>query len=233
MPYAIITGATQGIGKAIAEKLLAEGFSIAVCARTKTDLEHIKKVWEKKYPATRIIALQADVSEKKDVVSFANAVLGDFPQIDVIVNNAGIFLPGALADESEGHLEKLMTVNMYSAYHLTRQVLPQMKKQKSGHIFNICSVASLQAYPNGGSYGITKYALLGFSENLREELKPDKIKVTAVCPGATYSRSWGNSELKHTMMDPGDVANMLWSAYTLSANADVETIIMRPTAGDL
>ncbi len=69
-----------------------------------------------------------------------------------------------------------------------------MKKNNSGHIFNMCSIASLRAYPNGGSYSISKYALLGFSENLREELKPYSIKVTAICPGATYTPSWEGSD---------------------------------------
>jgi short-subunit dehydrogenase len=98
----------------------------------------------------------------------------------------------------------------------------------------MCSVASLKSYLNGGAYSITKYALLGFSENLRAELMPFNIKVTAICPGATNSRSWAGSGIPaERIMEPGDVANMLWAAYTLSAQADVETIVMRPLKGDL
>jgi len=109
-----------------------------------------------------------------------------------------------------------------------------MKREKKGHIFNICSVASLKSYPNGGSYGISKYALLGFSENLREELMPDNIKVTAICPGATYTNSWAGAGLpKERFIQVEDIANTLWSAYVLSEQAVVETIVIRPLKGDL
>src|SRR6185312_5050858 len=127
-----------------------------------------------------------------------------------------------------------MSVNLYSAYHLTRQLLPIIKEKKTGHIFNMCSVASLKAYPNGGSYGISKYALLGFSNNLREELIPFNIKVTALCPGATYSRSWeGSGVHPDRMMEGKDIADTLWASYTLSAQANVELIVIRPLKGDL
>jgi short-subunit dehydrogenase len=234
MPYAVVTGATQGIGKAIAEKLLQEGFSIAICARNAHDLETLEKKWNEQYPLASIVAYNADLTSKEDLVTFAATILAAFPVIDVLVNNAGTYFPGTIADEPDGYLEQLMAINLYSAYHLTRQLLPEMKARKAGHIFNICSIASLRAYANGGSYGITKYALLGFSENLREELKPDKIKVTAICPGATYSRSWEQSGVgPEDIMKASDVANMLWAAYHLSADADVETIVMRPLKGDL
>ena len=109
-----------------------------------------------------------------------------------------------------------------------------MKQNNSGHIFNLCSVASLKAYENGGAYSITKYALLGFSENLRYELMPRRIRVTAICPGATWSRSWSGAGVpRDRMMEADDVAGMIWATYSMSEKADVETIVMRPIAGDL
>jgi len=234
MQYAIITGATQGIGRAVAEKLLAEGFSVAICARTKADLDQLNEEWSNKYKGSQVLTYTADMGNKDEVIAFAAYVLQQFPKIDILVNNAGLFFPGKLADEEEGHLETLMRVNMFSAYHITRSVLPAMKKAQSGHIFNMCSVASLKAYPNGGSYGITKYALLGFSENLRDELMPDNIKVTAICPGATYTNSWkGVNVPEERFMRSEDIADTLWSAYVLSAGAVIETIVMRPLKGDL
>jgi short-subunit dehydrogenase len=233
MPYAIVTGATQGIGKAIAEKFLSQGFSVAICARTLKDLHTVESDWKARFPAAEIIAHRADLSVKQDVLSFARQVLERFPVIDVLVNNAGLYFPGTLTGEPEGHMEALMNVNFFSAYHLTRQVVPTMQKKQKGHIFNICSVAALKAYPNGGAYSITKYALLGFSDNLRLELMPD-IKVTAICPGATMSRSWEGAGIPgDRMMAAEDVAEMAWSAYNLSAGANVETIVMRPAKGDI
>jgi short-subunit dehydrogenase len=229
---AVITGATQGIGKAVAELLLSEDFNVAICARSEDDLSQLKAAWQEQNPAALILAIAADFSKPDEVASFAIQVRQAFAHIDMLVNNAGIFQPGDIATEPRGQLENMMQVNLFSAYHLTRTLLPQM--QAGSHIFNMCSVASLKAYPNGGAYSITKYALLGFSENLREELKPIGIKVTAICPGATWSRSWSGSGVDRSrIMEADDVATMLWSAYKLSERADVETIVMRPLAGDL
>ncbi len=234
MPYAIVTGASQGMGKVIADRLLLEGFSIAVCARNKTKLEQLSGEWREQYPNAEIITHSADLSNKEELAAFADMVLFRFPEIDLLVNNAGNYLPGTLADEPDGLLEQMIGINLYSAYRLTRKVLPAMIEKQRGHIFNMCSVASLRAYPNGGAYSISKYALLGFSENLREELKPHSIKVTAICPGATYTTSWEGSGVEPgRIMEANDVAAMLWSAYSLSPQANVETIIMRPVKGDL
>lgn len=234
MPYAIVTGATQGIGKAIAEKLLDNGFSVAVCARSLTDLHKVENEWKEKYPAAQIIAHRADLAIKQDALNFVKRVLAHFDTIDVLVNNAGLYFPGKLADEPDGHLETLMNINLFSAYHITRQVLPHMKRNAGAHIFNMCSVASLRAYPNGGAYSITKYALLGFSDNLRYELMTEGIKVTSICPGATYSRSWeGSGIAQDRIMKVTDVADALWSAYSLSSSANVDNIILRPLQGDI
>lgn len=230
--YAVVTGATQGIGRAVAERLLSEGFSIAICARTESDLIDLKTEWQQQFPAAEAYCLQADFAKPEAVLAFADQVLNLFPQINILVNNAGIFQGGDIATEPTGQLEEMMQVNLFAAYHLTRSLLPRMKA--GSHIFNLCSVASLKAYPNGGSYSITKYALLGFSENLRYELMPQKIRVTALCPGATWSRSWSGSGIEQArVMEATDVSEMLWSAYKLSAKADVELIVMRPIEGDL
>src|SRR5690606_14198145 len=148
--------------KAIAEKFLQQGFDIAVCARTAAHLKSLSDEWKLRFPDATVHALPINLAEKEEVKAFAEAVLEKFPVIDVLVNNAGAFFPGKLADEPDGHLEELMRINLYSAYHLTRYLLPSLKKSRSGHIFNISSIAALRAYENGGAYSITKYALLGF-----------------------------------------------------------------------
>jgi short-subunit dehydrogenase len=234
MTYAIITGATQGIGKAIAEKLLNQGCAIAVCARNRVNLSLLEEEWKARYPGSLIVYDNTDLSKKDEVANFAEKVLSVFPRIDILVNNAGMYLPGTIASEPEGLLETMLGVNLLSAYHLTRRLLPAMKLAKPGHIFNMCSIASLKAYPNGGAYSISKYALMGFSENLREELKETGIKVTAICPGATYTPSWEGSGVEPSrIMEANDIAEMLWATWSLSLSANVETIILRPVKGDL
>lgn len=234
MPNAIVTGATQGIGKAIAELLLSNGFSVAICARTQTDLDKLKEEWSQTHPESTIITCRADLSDKTQVENFAKHVTSELGQVDILVNNAGLFYPGEVLTEPDGRLEMLMSVNLYSAYYLTRAIEPNISRGGSGHIFNISSVAGLRAYPNGGAYSISKYALAGFSENLREELRPKNIKVTTVYPGATYSRSWAGVDVEENrLMQANDVANMIWATYNLSPSANTETIIMRPVKGDL
>jgi len=109
-----------------------------------------------------------------------------------------------------------------------------MISEKKGHIFNICSVASITAYPNGGSYSISKFALLGMSKVLREELKASGIKVTAVLPGATWSASWAGVDLpEERLMKASDIADSIYAASLLSPAAVIEEIIIRPQLGDL
>ncbi len=158
--------------------------------------------------------------------------------VDVLVNNAGLFEPGSVHNEPDGVLENQIETNLYSAYHLTRTLLPGMMKNTSAssvrHIFNICSIASLQAYKNGGAYSISKFAMDGFSKNLREEMKEHGIKVTAVYPGAVLTDAWGNFDnSKNRIMEADDVAQMIYAASQLSAGACVEEIVMRPQLGDL
>jgi short-subunit dehydrogenase len=231
---AVITGASKGIGKAVAEKLAREGFNVAICARNAATLEEAAKDIRAVNPAIKVIAIPVDMGQKAEVLAFANQVSAAFSAVDILVNNAGIFVPGSLHEQEDGLLENMMAVNVYSAYHLTRQLLPGMKANRKGHIFNMCSTASYTSYPNGGAYSITKFALLGFSRNLREELKSDNVKVTSLSPGPTLTASWeGFDAPPRRMMEPQDVANLLWGAYTLSEQAVVEEVIMRPMLGDI
>jgi short-subunit dehydrogenase len=234
MPSIIISGATKGLGRAIAELFAQKGWQVAVCARTTADLEAMQAHWKAEYPQSVLFTYAADMSKKSDVVDFAGFVLQHFDRIDVLVNNAGLFLPGRVSDEPEGTLSTLLEVNVMSAYHLTRALLPTIKAQKSGHIFNMCSVASIMAYPFGGSYSVAKFALLGFTKALREELKTEGIKVTAVMPGAAWSDSWSGVDLPYErLMESQDVAKAIWGAYDLSASAVVEELLIRPQLGDL
>ena len=152
----------------------------------------------------------------------------------MLVNNAGRYLPGSVYNEPEGTLQNMISTNLYSAYAVTRAVLPLMLPQKKGYIFNICSIAGMQAYANGGSYSISKFALIGFSKNLRLELMPHGIAVTTINPGATWSSAWAGVNLpKQRLMEATDIAAMIVACTTLSPQAVVEEITLRPLLGDL
>jgi len=233
----VITGASKGFGKAIAAIFAADeqGHHIFLCARNKEELEQTARELTDRYPASTVHSKTCDVANRESLAAFASWVLASADKVDILVNNAGIYLPGSASGESDGMLEKMMEVNVYSAYHLTRMILPGMLKANTGgHIFNICSIASLQAYPNGGAYSISKFALYGFSKNLREEMKPHGIKVTHVLPGAAYTDSWSGSGVDpKRIMEAADIANMIYAAAQLSPQACVEEIVLRPQLGDL
>lgn len=229
----IVTGASKGIGKAIAEKFAAEGNTILICSRGEKSLYDTVNELQTQFPDSIIKGKAFDMADKQSVQEFATWCL-EQGSPDILVNNAGQFVPGSIHDEADGILEQMIETNLYSAYHLTRALLPSMINKGSGHIFNICSIASLHAYANGGSYSISKFALLGFSRNLREELKPKGIKVTAVMPGATLSASWDGFDIDpKRIMEVKDVAEMIYAASKLSLMAVVEDIVMRPQLGDL
>ncbi len=229
----VITGASKGLGKAMAEKFAAAGHILFICARNEVELYGTMQQLQLDHPQSSIRAKSADLSNKETVKEFADWCLL-FGTPDIIINNAGQYLPGSVYNEEEGLLEKLMDVNLYSAYHLTRALLPSMLQERKGHIFNICSIASVQAYANGGAYSISKFALLGFSKNLREELKTSNIKVTSVIPGAAYTDSWSASNIAtDRIMEAGDIASMVYAASLLSPQACVEEITLRPQLGDI
>jgi len=230
----VITGASRGIGKAIAEIFIKADWNIAICSLYEERILKAAEELQKINPRAKIIAEAVDVRKKEAIASFAKKVEAQFQKTDVLVNNAGIFIPGKIHEEEDGVLEDTMASNLMSAYHLTRHLLPGMQANRQGHIFNICSTASLKAYANGGSYSISKHALLGFSKNLREEMKPFRIKVTAICPGPTLTDSWAGFEgPADRMMKPEDIAKMVWHAFALSSQTIVEDIIMRPIEGDI
>ncbi len=230
----VITGATKGIGRAIAERFAREGFDLAVCARTKKDVDKLGNDLAALNPKAKIIAESCDMSEKVQVQAFASKINREWKKVDVLVNNAGLFLPGQIYAEPDGQLEELMKVNLHSAYHMTRALLPNMMKQKAGHIFNMCSVASFMAYEHGGSYSIAKHALVGFSKSLREEMKPHGIRVTSILPGAVKTPSWDGVDLPaKRFMKPEDIADSVWGIWQLSDRTVVEEIVLRPMLGDL
>ncbi len=229
----IVTGASKGIGKAVAEIFAANGHNLFLCSRNEVALYKAMEELVTRFPAVTIKAKPADLSKKEEAIGFGNWCLQQ-GEPDILVNNAGLFEPGSVHNEPDGTLESQLAINLSSAYHLTRTVLPKMMERKSGHIFNMCSIASLHAYKNGGAYSISKFAMYGFSKNLREEMKPHGIKVTSVHPGAVMTDSWaGFDNSSNRIMVAEDIAKMIYASSQLSIQACVEDIVLRPQLGDM
>jgi short-subunit dehydrogenase len=229
----VITGSSKGIGKAIAEMFASYGHQLFLCARNEVDLYKTVADLQTSYPAATVHGYAIDLSNKENCKAFANFVLG-IATPDIVVNNTGQYAPGQIYDEQEDALPHMIETNLYSAYYLTKYLLPPMMERKTGHIINMCSIASINPYANGGSYSISKYALLGFSKNLRQELIPYTIKVSSIMPGAVYTSSWeGSGVSEERIMKATDVAELVYSISNLSFQACVEDVVLRPVMGDL
>lgn len=230
---AVITSGTKGIGRATVEKFFKEGFDIVTCSRSAEDL---LKLSEELASGTdgKVYTRPTDMSKKDEVLAFAKYVKSLGRPVDMLLNNTGIFIPGAIHEEEEGNLEKMIETNLYSAYHLTRALVGDMKARKDGHIFTTGSIAGITAYANGGSYAISKFALLGFTKCLREEMKEHGVRVTSILPGATFTASWEGVDLpEDRFMKPEDIAEAIYSAHSLSKQTVVEEIVLRPQLGDI
>ena len=231
---AVVTGGSQGIGKSLIRKLAEEGFGIATCARNAEPLEELRQELQARHLDIPLMYRAVDVSKKEDSILFAQAVREMSVPVAMLVNNAGVFIPGQIHTEEEGVFEQTLHTNVFSAYYLTRALVGDMIAHRTGHIFNVCSTASITANANGGSYCVSKFALLGMSKVLREELKPHGIRVTSVLPGATLTQSWEGTDLpEERFMPADDVAATILAAYHLSERSVVEEIVLRPQLGDI
>ena len=232
--YILVTGGTKGIGRAVAELFAKEGFHIITCSRNENDLQKLKLEIEQAYTFSKVLYQQADLSDRNTIEAFLKYVQGLQVQVEVVVNNSGLFIPGKISEEDNDALPFMINTNLYSAYYISKTLVKDMIKRRCGHIFTLCSTASIVPYTNGGSYCISKFALYGMTKVLREETKAHNVKVTAILPGATLTASWEGVDLPpERFMKSEDVAQAIWSAYTMSANSVVEEILIRPQLGDL
>lgn len=224
---AIITGATKGIGKAIALELAQSGYNIIACARNTDELLAFEK--ELSGFGVSVLAIEANCSSKTDVINFVDKAVAFAPTIDVLVNNVGVFMPGSLLDEEDEVFETQQQINVNTAYYIGKRIGKLMRGQGFGYIFNICSIASKSVVENAGSYSVTKAAMLSLNHVMRRELAPHHVKVTAIIPGSTYTASWEGTTLdKAKFVQPEDVAKTVKTVLQLSDCANVDEIVLTP-----
>lgn len=225
---AIITGVTKGIGKATAVALAKSGYDIIGCARNEAELASFET--EIKSYGVNVLAVKADCNQKEEVFNFINTALAYAPEINVLVNNVGVFYPGSLLDEDDDVFETQQQINVNATYYIAKRIGKLMRTQGFGHIFNICSVASKTPVENAGSYSVTKAAMLSLNHVLRRELTPYHVKVTAIIPGSTFTASWEGTTLDQAkFVQPDDVAKSITTILTLSDGANVDEVTITPS----
>ncbi|MGA1666340.1 MAG: SDR family oxidoreductase [Bacteroidia bacterium] len=226
--WAVVTGMSRGIGREITQQLLAQGWQVVGCSRRE------QQALEWSDESGRLHYVAADLATKDGCDSFLGEVQRVVNRVDLLVHNAGAFVGDTLLDAPEGQLEGQIALHVYSAYRLSRGLFPLLKKSTRPNVFNLCSVASLRAYPGGASYCISKFALLGLTKMLRQEWMQEGIAVTAILPGAVYTDSWAGSPWpEERLMPASDVAAAVLHAYHSSPRTVLEEILMRPLKGDL
>ena len=229
----VVTGASKGIGFAVAKRFAKEGHHLFLVARNADHL-HTAKLNLLGEGASSVDVFAADLSVRSEVSLAINAINEVFTHVNVLVNNAGLFLPGTMMEENEGQFEHLLQTNLTSAYHVTRGLWDRMKGVERAHVFNMCSIASITAYAAGGSYSVVKFGLLGFSKSLRLEGVPHGIRVSSVLPGATLTDSWAGVDLPESrFMRADDVAETIFTAFEINDRTVMEEIVLRPLLGDL
>jgi short-subunit dehydrogenase len=224
---AIITGATKGIGRAIAIKLAQNGYDLILIARNTKELNDFRA--ELLQHKIEVLVYTVDCAEKEEVLGFLKKAEVDFDFIDVLVNNVGAFMPGSLLDEADDVFEKQQHINVNAGYYISKFFGKKMRSEKKGHIFNICSVASNAPVKNGGSYSVTKAAMLSLNHVLRQELAPYNVKVTAFLPGSTKTASWeGTTIPDEKFVQPEDIAETLYTILNLSKGVNVDEVLITP-----
>ena len=183
-----ITGSSTGFGRLLAEEVLKAGENVVATARKVGQVADL----EQKYPGYAL-ALPLDVTKQDQVDAAVEKTLERFGRVDVLVNNAGYGVAGAIEEVSEAELEPMYATNVFGLLRVTRAFLPQLRKQKSGHILNLSSIGGLTAGPGWGTYQSTKFAVEGLSESLAQEVAPLGIKLTIVEPGPFRTDFLGRS----------------------------------------
>lgn len=199
-----------------------------ICARGESGLAAAKA------ELPNLLTYVCDLSDKQSCKDLVAKVRQEHGALDILVNNGGVFLPGQMHAEEDTVFEQLIATNLFSAYYLSKGLLPDMVEAGTGTVVNMCSIASITAYEHGGAYSVSKFAMYGFSKSLREEMKPKGIRVISMLPGATFTSSWDGMDVPAERMMPAeDIAELCWTVCNLSDRSVVEDIVIRPQLGDL
>ncbi|OPH46811.1 3-ketoacyl-ACP reductase [Paenibacillus ferrarius] len=223
---ALITGAGKGIGKAAAIALAKEGVHLALLARSQSDLETLQQHLTSTYGVEVFIAT-ADISNKEAVDRAIEDLLAKLGSVDILLNNAGTAQFGTLVDMEPEAWERIIQTNLMGTYYVTRAILPSMLQQKSGSIINIASTAGERGFATGSAYCASKFAVIGLTEALMQEVRKSNIRVTALTPSTVNTELAVNTGLpvgdEDRMMQPEDVAELILASLKLPPRVFIKT----------
>jgi NADP-dependent 3-hydroxy acid dehydrogenase YdfG len=217
---AIVTGASRGLGKAIARVLFEEEYIVIACARSFSDSE------KKNY-----LKFHCDITKRDNIRKIVDAVIQKYDRIDVLINNAGLMIYDNFVEMKETDLDEMYSINVKGVMLFSQAVIPIMRKQKEGYIINMSSVRGITGAPNKGAYSATKFAVRGLTETILAENKKYGIKATSICPGLVYTEQTKNPLPKYGLtkkdvLTKKDIANTILYLLNLSPKAHVREIVI-------
>ncbi|MNK21787.1 Sepiapterin reductase [compost metagenome] len=223
---ALITGAGKGIGRAVAIALAKEGVNLGLIARTESDLKDLAQELQSEY-GIKVSIAPADISNSAEAEASAAKIKQDLGSVDILINNAGIAKFGTLLEMDPEEWKRILDVNVMGTYNVTRAVLPDLVAQNSGDIINVASTAGERGFATGSAYCASKFALMGMTESLAQEVRKHNIRVTALTPSTVNTDLASNAGLKigdeDRMMQPEDVADLVLAALKLPARVFLKT----------
>ena len=228
---AFVTGATEGIGRAIAVALGRAGYRVGICARTGGKVQEVLAALAAENVEAAGIA--ADVGNESDVRAAVAHVTDRLGPVETLVNNAGVGIFKPFEELTTDDWDRTMATNLRSLFLVTREVLPGMRRRRRGAIVNIASLAGRNGFVGGTAYTASKHAVLGFSKSLMAEVRKDDIRVIAICPGSVDTALMhGQTMLKPNLpraLQPGDIAETVLATLALPPRAMVSELDIRPT----
>jgi len=228
---ALVTGATQGIGRATAFALGRAGFRVGVCARTAAKVDEL--VHELEGEGIRAAGAAADVSDPSQVTLAVTRIVGALGEVDVLVNNAGVLIARPFQELTLEDWDATMTTNLRGLFLVTQAVLPAMRRRRSGTVVNVASLAGRNGFVGGTAYAASKHGVLGFSRSLMLEVRKEGIRVITICPGSVDTGMLRDQPLLKSdpqrILQPEDVAAAILHAVQLPDRALVSELDVRPT----
>lgn len=224
---ALVTGASRGVGRAIASLLAAEGARVAALARTAPALEELASEAAAAGWPGRVLPVPADVTDAAQVEAAVARVLAAWGGLDIAVNNAGVGHFAPVAELSEAAWDEMLAVNLKGPFLVARAVVPVFQRQRRGHLVNISSVAGTTTFPGGGGYCASKWGLMALTDVLTQELKPYTVKVSVICPGSVQT-GFGGTPPRPYSLRPEDVARAVLEAVAAPEGVIVNQIVLRP-----
>jgi len=227
---ALVTGASRGIGFAVAHTLARLGAAVGICSRDAQKLEAAAARLRSSVPGGKILALPVDVTRAEQIAVLIDRTSRDLGPIEVVVNNAGVGYFGPTHEASETNWDTVLDTNLKSVFLVSRAVAPGMVERRSGHIINISSLAGKNAFAGGGIYCASKWGLLGLTQCMAEDLRTHNIRVAAICPGTVHTDFGAHvGKDPRKMLQPEDVAHAVEMLVTQQPRSFISEVLLRPT----